>query len=370
MSKKAPVLFAYIAVGSILISTANARADRLTKSIDEIATGMAGTRTPGLSIAIDQGGELLIAKGYGLADLENQVPATADTVYRIGSVTKQFTGVSIVQLVDAGKLRLDQKIQEILTDYPAPTNPVTLRHLLQHTSGIPNFTGLPSYRPSIRVDVAPSEMVARFQELPLEFDPGTQWKYSNSGYYLLGMIVEKASGQTYAEYIDEHIFKPAGLLNTRYEAARPIIPHRARGYRRGPGGFENADYLSMTQPFAAGALISTVVDLVRWQRALVEHTLTPPDALERLTSDAVDTGHGDKYGYGIGVSEREGHRVISHGGGIDGFSSVLLYFPETDHTIAVLANTDGFNHNVLIDKISEVTFGLGVKPGTDRATSK
>ncbi len=336
---------------ALLVATA-ARADKLSKTVDDLAKDILDTnRSAALGIAINVGGETVLDKGYGYADLEKKISATSETIFRIGSVTKQFTAVAVVQLQVAGKFALEDEITSVLKDYPAPPKPITIRQLLQHTSGIHNFTNLPSYIGNMPDDVTHADLVARFSGLPLDFDPGTKWNYSNSGYYLLGMIVENASGETYADYLSQHVFAPAGLKHTMYEA--PDGSGRAQGYRRNNKELVIAGPLSMTQPFSAGSLVSTAGDLVAWQRALVDGKLQPPDMLTRITSDLAETGddRSAKYGYGIGVSTMDGRKVISHGGGINGFTSLLSYFPETDRTIAILANTEGFNTGALMAQI-------------------
>lgn len=328
-------------------------ADSLAKEVKRLANDILETkRSAGLAIAIDHGGRMLLNEGYGYADLENKVRATPETLYRIGSVTKQFTAVAIVQLQLAGKLRIEDKVNTLLREYPTPPKPVTIRHLLQHTSGIPSVTSLPSYLPNMAKDITHADMISRFASLPLEFDPGSKWNYSNSGYYVLGMVIEKASGLSYAEYLKKHLLAPAGMYRTNYET---VGLQRAQGYRRNSNELVVAEPISMTQPFAAGALVSTAGDLVAWQRALVEKRLTPPDALARLTADLVKMNNmaEEQYGYGIGVSTRDCHRVISHGGGINGFTSLLAYYPEADLTMAILANTEGFNTAALTGRLIE-----------------
>lgn len=343
-----------LALATLLVTVSlSVRADDLAKEVKQLADGMLDSnRTASLAIAIDRGGKMLLDEGYGFADIEKKERATPGTVYRIGSITKQFTGVAIVQLKTAGKLKLDDEIQTIITEYPAPPKPVTVRNLLQHTSGIPSFTDLPSYLPKMPEDVTHADMIARFDTLPLSFDPGTQWHYNNSGYYLLGMIVEKASGQTYSDYLEQNLFGPAGMTQTDYETPMTV---RSEGYRRNGDKLVVAGPLSMTQPFSAGSLDSTAGDLVKWMRALVDGKLSPPDAFAQITGDVYPTGDaGEGYGYGIGVSVDEGRKIISHGGGINGFASMLAYYPETDHTISILANTEGFNCGALMRRIIDL----------------
>ena len=214
---------------AFILFAGNLFAADIESTVDEIAAKFVGSLTPGLSIAIAQSDEVLLQKGYGLAHVEKQIPVEADTVFRTGSVTKQFTGVAIVQLSLAGKFGLDDEFTTVLKDYPATPKPITIRHLLHHTSGIPSFTGLPSYMPNMPSDVTHAELVARFSSLPLDFDPGTDWRYNNSGYYLLGMIVEAASGDRYADYLEAHLFGPAGMNHSDDEtsATRLASPGRS-----------------------------------------------------------------------------------------------------------------------------------------------
>ncbi len=350
-----------IVLSVLAVATGNARAADLSETVDGMAQELIDTgRTAALGIAIDRGGTVLLDKGYGYADVENKVKATPETIYRIGSVTKQFTAVAIVQLQAAGKLQLDDSIAAIITDYPPPQMPISIKNLLQHTSGIPDFTGQQSHWPNVHKEMTQAEMLARFYSLPLEFPPGSKWRYSNSGYFLLGMIIEKVSGKTYGDYLAEQVLVPAGLKSTSYEA--PNGSGRAQGYRRNGDALAVAGSISMSQPFAAGALVSTTGDLVRWQRALVEKRMAPADAYERITSDVVRAAkRSEQYGYGLRISTLDGRRVISHGGGIEGFSSSLAYFPESDCTIVLLANTEGFDTKFLLERIADAVFDPAVQ---------
>jgi CubicO group peptidase (beta-lactamase class C family) len=295
----------------------------------------------GVSIGIALGDEILLADGYGFADLESSVPATAQTVYRIGSITKQFTAAAILQLAEQEKVALDDPLTKYLPEYPTGDHPVTIRHLLQHTSGIQSFTDLPSYRRLMRHDASHDEMIDRFKDLPFHFEPGEQFRYCNSGYYLLGVILESAAGVPYEQYLQDNVFDPLCLEQTVYDRTRRVVPDRASGYRHGDDGFENAPYLSMTQPFSAGALASTVTDLIRWQRALVSHQLLTEGSYELMTAKGVrSNGEPIDYGLGLSIRKSDGRKTIGHGGGINGFRSNLTYYPESDHTIVVLANSE------------------------------
>ncbi len=353
-SKRSASFFILGAFLILVTPPARAETNDLQAAIDQIANeAIQSGRTAALGIAIDRGGILLIEKGYGYADIEKKTDATPETIYRIGSVTKQFTAVAILQLQVAGKFQLEDAITSVLTDYPAPPKPVTVEHLLQHTSGIPDFTRDPSHRPNAFKDMSHAEMFARFDALPLDFNPGSRSSYSNSGYYLLGMIIERVSGETYADYMATHVLAPIGLEQTRYEA--PDGSGRAQGYRPDGGNLVVADSISMTQPFAAGALVSTTGDLVKWQRALVDRRTNPPDAFVKMTTDVMRTRDG-AYGFGVRVSTVDGRRVIHHGGGIEGFGSYLAYYPDTDTTIVLLANTEGFNMRELLERVEAVLF--------------
>src|SRR5690348_4828479 len=218
---------------------ARAQATRaLVRYVDSVATAaVAEHRTAGVSVAVVKNGRTILSKGYGFADLENDVPATPETVYRIGSVTKQFTAAAIMRLMEQGKLSLDDTLQKFLPNFPTQGNRVTVRHLLNHTSGIKSYTSLgPKWARVMRIDLATDSLVALFANEPFDFKPGDAWLYDNSGYFLLGMIIEKVSGKPYGKYLKDEIFTPLGLKSTIYCDQAPLIKHRAQGYATQPGG--------------------------------------------------------------------------------------------------------------------------------------
>jgi CubicO group peptidase (beta-lactamase class C family) len=316
--------------------------DAVVAGIDAVAEGSIRRRgTPGMSVGVALGGETLLTRGYGLADLENGVPATEGTVYRIGSVTKQFTAVATMMLVDSGQLELDAPLDRFLPDYPSGGRTVTIEHLLTHTSGIASYTSQPAFRETIPLELSHEELLALFQDVPFDFEPGAGWNYSNSGYYLLGMIIERVTGREYADFLREEIALPLDLRSTRYGDVRPIIPNRARGYDPdGEGGFVNCAPMGMNAPGAAGALVSTVIDLLAWQRALDEHRIVSAEAYDRMRTPArLADGRETDYGFGLSIGELDGHRRVSHGGGINGFTSHLARFPDEELTVVVLTNT-------------------------------
>jgi len=338
------------------------RAGDLGATIDAIGknaveSGMA----LGLSIGVARGGTILHAAGFGSADLENDVPATAQTNYRIGSITKCFTATAIMQLVESGKISLSDPITKFIPGYNTHGFTITVQELLNHTAGIPNYTEIEAKdRTKWRLQRSHEEMRAVFEGEALLFEPGMGWHYSNSGYYLLGMIIENVSGTTYEEYLKAHVIDPAGLSNTQYGHQRPLIKHRCRGYDRAKEGWVNAMPISMTTPFAAGALRSTVTDLLTWHRALIDGTLVKPETYRKMvTVIPLPKGRGShSYGFGFYLGELDGHRTITHPGEIDGFSTWLTYYPDDDLTVVVLTNNSAARPAMIEHQVARAVFGL------------
>lgn len=335
---------AALLVGSLAPLAARAQDSRaLTAYVDSVASAaIAGHKVAGVSVAVAKNGRTVLAKGYGFADLENDVPASTETVYRIGSITKQFTSAAIMRLMEQGKLSLDDTIQRFLPDFPTQGNRVTVRHLLNHTSGIRSYTNLgPRWQRVMRLDLAPDSLVALFASEPFDFKPGEAYRYNNSGYFLLGMIVEKLSGKRYGQYLQDEFFTPLGLRNTVYCDQAPIIKRRAQGYTPRPGGpFVNAEPLSMTQPYAAGSLCSTVNDLVSWTLALSSGKVVSPASYALMTTPGtLNDGKPITYGFGLGMGTLRGHRQVSHNGGINGFVSEVHHYTDDSVVTVVLTNT-------------------------------
>ena len=332
------------------------RADeKLDRLIAGIANGeIKAGRAVGMTFGVARGGETLHLKGYGLADIENSVPASRDSVYRIGSITKMFTAAAILLLVEEEKLHLDDALTKFLPDYPAdPGDNITIRHLLQHTSGLFSFTDLPDRRDIMRDDMSHEEIVAQFRDRPLHFQPGEKYRYCNSGYYLLGMIIEEASAQKYADFLVDRIFDPLKLDSVVYDRHATIIPHRARGYAAWGGSKFNAPFVSMTQPFAAGALAADAEDLLQWSKALMGNKLLQPDSFEKmLTPGKLNSGKRTRYGFGCQLETLEGHKVVRHGGGIPGFVTELAFFPDAELSVVILSNTTSTRPRQLADRIS------------------
>jgi D-alanyl-D-alanine carboxypeptidase len=311
--------------------------------VDAFVQGLMQKRhIPGVSVAVVRDGKVLLAKGYGSANLELGVPATENTVYQLASVTKTFTATAVMMLVHEGKLALDDKITERLADLPAAWGKVTIRHLLSHTSGIKSYTSVRDFHKTSRKDYAKREILDLVAKEPLEFTPGEKWNYSNTGYFLLGMLIEKVAGKPYAEFMAERVFKPLNMTHTRANDLRAIIPNRAQGYEWNGKELRNGEYVSPSQPFAAGMLVSNVNDLVKWDAALANHTLLDEPTLEKMwTPTRLSNGEETGYGFGWQTAKVNDHRLVSHGGGIPGFSTELSRFLDDKLTVIVLTNADG-----------------------------
>lgn len=345
----------------------------LLARIDSIVQAeMAASKTPAMSVAVSQKGELILAKGYGLANVELSVPATAETVYRTGSITKQFTSALIMQQVEAGKISLDDPITKFLPDYPTQGNTVTIHHLLTHISGIKSYTALgPKFwSEASRLDLPDTALVAMVKNQPFDFAPGAKYQYNNSAYYLLGMIIEKVTGTSYRNTINDKLAPALGLQSTSYCDESPIIPHRAQGYEVRNGKLINDDPISMNTPGAAGAICSTVLDLLAWRKALFSGQVVSNASLVKMTTPAkLNDGSSTNYAYGLGIGKLVGHRRISHGGGINGFITQMAYYPDDDVTVVVLGNLGSSPSDRVASMIARLVLGIGIPSVKDVATT-
>jgi D-alanyl-D-alanine carboxypeptidase len=336
----------------------SAQAERTTPSdlrgIDEyIQSAMRKHHIPGISLAIVRRGQVVLAKGYGQANVELAVPATVDTVYQLASVTKTFTATAIMLLVEEGKLELDDKVTKHLSDLPKAWDAVTVRHLLNHTSGIKSYTSVKDFFKTIRKDYSHREILGLVAKEPLEFAPGEKWNYNNSGFFLLGMLVEKVTGKTYGEFLDERILRPLRMTHTRINDLHAVIPNRAQGYTWNGKELRNGEYTSPSQPFSAGMLVSSVSDMLKWDTALDSETLLTNPILERMwTPTPLKKGEPAGYGFGWQIDKVNGHRRVSHGGGIPGFSTEISRFVDDKLTVIVLANSDQGNAGSLAQGIA------------------
>lgn len=344
----------------------------LAAKVDSLAEAtLSDGRVSGLSIGVMKGQDLLVVQGYGFADLDHRAPAGPHTVYNIASVTKQFTAAAILQLSERGALELDAALTEVLPGFDTQGHTVTIRHLLSHTSGIRSYPSSDTPYETLAQSITNEELLARIEGEPFDFAPGESFRYSNAGYVLLGLIVEAASGMTYAEYVDEYIFGPAGMARSSVCDRSRITPGRARGYRREDSGLRLVDLeVSYTHMGGAGALCSTAFDLLAWQAALTQGTVISADSYEAMTTAVLLDGSPLPYGFGVQVRPRlEGRLTVFHGGGATGFSTRLDYYPDEDLTIAVLSNTYGSHSATITDVIARWALGIPMPTVADETRS-
>jgi len=302
------------------------------------------------SVLIAQKGKILLSKGYGLANYELKAPNKSQTKFLLGSITKQFTAMVIMQLQEKGLLSVDDALNKYIPDYPQGEK-ITIHHLLTHTSGIPNFTSFPEYTKTMMLPSSVEETIERFKNKKLEFTPGEKHSYSNSGYIVLGYIIEKVSKKSYEDYLKENILQPLNMEDTGYGHNLPVLKNRAAGYSLAKDDLANASYIDMTIPHAAGALYSTVEDLYLWDRTLYTEKLISKSSLDKMF-----TPFKDNYGYGWGISKLFGHKRISHGGGINGFTTNISRYTDDDVCIIVLSNFDHSSTGKISRDLAAIVF--------------
>lgn len=313
----------------------------------------------GFSVGIAQRGAIVLAKGYGLAEAEHMVPATGATMFRIGSITKQFTAAAILRLVEQKKLSLDDDLSQYVPEFPLQGKKVTIRQLLNHSSGIKSYTDLGEvWAKKQPLELSHQELLALVAGLPFDFEPGTDFAYNNTGYYLLGMVLEKVHGTSYPRVIAA-LMQELALPHTRCDDSRELIPGRAQGYEFEDGVRTNDAVLGMSQPGAAGMMLSTGEDLVRWSMALAGGKVVKPESYAAMTTplvlkDGRDTG----YGFGLMKGEAAGRLVILHGGGIHGFNSQLLHVVPDDLHVAVISNCSQASADRLARDIVRTVLGI------------
>jgi CubicO group peptidase (beta-lactamase class C family) len=313
------------------------------------------------TVLVARDGKVLLDNGYGYANLEWNIPNSPTTKFRLGSITKQFTAASILLLEERGKLKVEDPVKKYMPDAPAAWDKITIFHVLTHTSGIPSFTEFPDYRSTEAAATTPEKLVARFRDKPLDFEPGEKWKYSNSGYVLLGYLIEKISGQSYSDFVQQNIFTPLEMKDSGYDSNSAIILHRAAGYSPSPNGPVNAGFIHMSIPFSAGALYSTTEDMLRWEQGLFGGKVLSAASLQKMT-----TPFKQDYAFGLGVSSVNGRKVIEHGGGIEGFNTQLAYYPEDKLVVVVLANINGPKPGEIAGKLAALARGETVVLASER----
>lgn len=361
MTFKPFFLFAFL-----VFSSTSAFSQVLTAEFDKLLQETFKPGGPGAAVLVAKKDQVIYQKAFGMANLELDVPLKPGHVFRIGSITKQFTCAAIMQLEEQGKLSLQDDLTKFIPDYPTQGKKITVEHLLTHTSGIKSYTGMKEWDDEVRrKDFTVSALIDYFKNQPMDFEPGTKYQYNNSGYILLGFIIEKVSGQTYAEYVSEHFFKPLGMKNSYYGDVEPVIKNRAAGYAQAgvDGTYVNAPYLSMTQPYAAGSLLSTVEDLFIWTRALHGGKVVKPESLKKMTTPYTLTdGTSTRYGYGLQMGNLLGSPTVEHSGGINGFLSDLVYLPNEEVCVAILTNCDCEPPRDLSPKLAALTIGKPFQP--------
>ena len=323
-----------------------------------------------VSVAVLRGPDTLLLRAYGMADLEQRAPAVVTSQYRLGSVTKSFTAAAILQQVDRGRLSLDDTLGKFFPEY-AEWKAIRVRQLLNHTSGIPDYTSVgDAFNGSAAEDVPHDSIIGFVRGRSTTFAPGTKWSYSNTNYALLGMILEQVTATPYDEYLAREVFPRAGLGQTQYCDNATILPHRALGYGRSHGQFVNSSPIAMTIPFAAGALCSTAGDLVRWPRALRNGRVITPGSYHAMTTGEFAGLHlnpndsTQQYGYGVGMGHLGAHRMVEHGGNINGFNASFVDVPDADLSVAVLTNTEGIGADALARRLAQAALSLPVDTAT------
>lgn len=322
-----------------------AKADEYVKAQAD-ANGFSG------SVLIAKGDKVLFAKGYGLANAEFNISNTPQTKFRLGSITKQFAAMAIMILAEKGKLSLEDPVSKYIENSPEAWKDVTIHHLLSHTSGIPSFTSLPSYGASMPLPTTPTKTIDRVRAMKLEFKPGEKFNYSNTGYVMLGAIIEKVSGQSFEKYLEENVFTPLGMKDSGYDSPTKILKNRASGFEVAGDKISHASYLDMTVPHAAGALYSTVEDLHRWSMALDDGKLISPGFAPKMYTPVKNN-----YAYGWVVGKRYGKQTIGHGGGINGFQTDITRFPEEKLCIVVLCNNNRSQPGIVANGLSAIAMG-------------
>lgn len=306
--------------------------------IDSLLQAKYPDNGPGAAYLISKNGNVIYKKAFGLANLELNVQMKTDNVFKIGSITKQFTAISILILEEKGKLNLNDEITKYIPNYPTNGNKITIHHLLNHTSGIKDYTKVKGLNAISQKDLSPTELIDFSKNEPIDFIPGEKFKYNNSGYVILGHIIEKITGQTYGEFVEEQIFKKLEMKASQYASQRKIIKNRASGYQMS-NIYTNRMNFSLTLSYSAGSLMSTVDDLLKWQEAIKNHLLISKKTTEKAFKNyTLNNGEHTNYGYGWHIKSINNNKTFEHGGAIFGFKSMGVYFPNLDIYVIALSN--------------------------------
>ncbi|HXZ31463.1 MAG TPA: serine hydrolase domain-containing protein [Terriglobales bacterium] len=340
---------------TVWISSAAAAQAVDTDAVNEyIRSEMLRQHVPGLSLLVSRAGNIVRAQGYGLSNVELQVPVKPETVFQSGSVGKQFTATAVMMLVEEGKIGLDDPVTKYLKGGPTTWNQVTIRELLSHTAGLTDYPKDFDFRR----DYTEAQLLKIVEGIPLAFTPGTKWSYSNLGYLTLGIVIHQVTGRFYGEFLREQIFQPLGMSTTRIISEADIVPNRASGYRLVKGELKNQDWVSPTlNTTADGALYFSVLDLAKWDAALYTEKLLKQSSLDqmwtvtKLKNGEPNSGH---YGFGWAVLTKDGHRVLDQGGAWQGFKSHISRYVDDKLTVVVLANLEQADPAVITDHVARL----------------
>ena len=325
-----------------------------SKQLEEYMQAQTNVKDFSGAVLVMKQNKVLLKKGYGMADREWNVANTADAKFRIGSVTKQFTAACILQLIEAGKLSLDDNLSKFYPGFPKGDS-VTIHMLLNHTSGIASYTDQRNFMDVATLPWSKDSIIAYFKKLPYNFSPGSKWAYNNSGYFLLGCIIEKVSGQSYKDYLQQKIFDKLGMKNSGVDRVDSVLAMRAKGYSRAGKKTINAEYISLEWPFSAGVLYSTVDDLYKWDRALYSNLILTDASKQKMFTPGKSN-----YGYGFVIDSVEKHLHIWHNGGIPGFSTNFSRYVNDDICIVVLSN-NGSNVDFISIALADILFDVAVE---------
>src|SRR5437764_6977077 len=321
------------------IAQAQTPPTELSDRVDALANKMLSRPVAGISVAVARNGQVVLARGYGMANLEHSVAVTPETVFHIASISKNILAAVVLELVDESKLQLDDDVTKYVPDAPTQGRHVTVRQLLNHTSGIYSFTSLPNAADNERFELTHDQVLGLIKDKTVDFEPWTSWRYDNSAFYLAGIVVERVTKQEYGAYVREHVFKPLGMSSASLCDARTIVPHLASGYELDRGALVNAAFLTWKLPFAAGAVCATASDLLKWEAALDSGRVLTPSSLALMrTPTTQDDGTKIDYGLGTRLGLLDGHRVLGHTGSGGGFRNVFESFPDDHLTIVILMN--------------------------------
>lgn len=347
--KRTPAIFVLV----FLLSTACLAQEPSEKQIEEyLHTQMQAQQIPGIALAVVRDGKIVLARGYGLANVEHQVPVKPETIFQSGSTGKQFTATAVMMLVEEGKLNLEDKITKYFTDAPESWSNITVRHLLTHTSGMTDYPR----DFDLRREYTEDDLLQRIKTIQLAFKPGEKWSYSNLAYVTLGILIHKVSGKFYGDFLQERVFKPLDMSTARIISEADIIPNRAAGYRVANGQIKNQDWVSPSlNTTADGALYLTVYDMAKWDAALYTEKLLKRSSLEQMwTKVKLNDGKSIAYGFGWGIGEVRGHRIIEHGGAWQGFKAQISRYVDDKLTIILFANQTRANQTKLVRDIAGI----------------